>query len=58
MPRMLISGGQTGVDRASLDAALELGLLDFAAARESEAPVIYQQVKELLQRLLVPLALS
>lgn len=26
MPEMIISGGQTGVDRAALDAALELGI--------------------------------
>lgn len=51
---MIVSGGQTGVDRAALDAALAERVLNVAGPRASQAPELaadaYRLVRALLER--------
>ena len=50
MIRRIVSGGQTGADRAALDTARELGIevLNVAGPRESEDPDIHAAVRAVL----------
>ncbi len=45
----IVSGGQTGVDRAALDIAIELNV---AGPRESQSPGIYKSASDVIFRIL------